>query len=111
MAHPTQYQKSKQTKQTIGRRPKQIFFQRRHTNSQWAQERMFTLLIIREMKIKTITRCHLTPSEWPPSKSTLTNVDKMWIKHNPCILFAGMYPGAAAMEESMKVPQRNRTTV
>ena len=44
-------------------------------------------------------------------KSTITNVDKMWIKHNPCILFAGMYPGAAAMEESMKVPQKNRTAV
>ena len=36
---------------------------------------------------------------------------RMWIKHNPCMLLAEMYPGAAAMEENMKVPQKNRTTV
>ena len=36
---------------------------------------------------------------------------RMWIKHNPGMPLAGLYPGAAAMEESMMVPQKNRTTV
>ena len=32
-AHAAQYQKNKQLSQKVGRRPKQTFLQRRHTNS------------------------------------------------------------------------------
>ena len=33
---------------------------------------------------------------------------RMWRKGNPCTLLVGMQIGAAAMENSMKVPQKNK---
>ena len=39
-AHVTQYQKSKQSNQQMGGRPKQTFLQRRHTDGQQAHEKM-----------------------------------------------------------------------
>ena len=36
-------EKQKQPHQTIGRRPKQTFLQRRHTNGQQAHEKMFNI--------------------------------------------------------------------
>ena len=50
--------KNKQPNQKVGKRPKQTFLQRRHTDDQQTQEKM---LINREMQIKTIMRCHLKP--------------------------------------------------
>ena len=46
--------------QKVGRRPKEIFLQRRHTDGQEAHEKMLKLLITREMQIKTTMRYHLT---------------------------------------------------
>ena len=43
---------NKTTQSKNGRRPKQTFPQRRHTDGQQAQKRCSTLLIIREMQIK-----------------------------------------------------------
>ena len=38
ITHAAQYQKSKQPSQKMGGRPKQTFFQRRHTDGQIAHE-------------------------------------------------------------------------
>ena len=38
--HTTQYQKNKQPNQKVGKRPKQTFLQRRHTDGQQTHEKM-----------------------------------------------------------------------
>ena len=43
-AHTTQYQKNKQPNQKMGRRPKQTFLQRRHTNGQKTHEKMLNII-------------------------------------------------------------------
>ena len=58
----------------MGRRPKYIFLQRRHTDDQQAHERHLTSLIIRETQIETIMRHHLTTVRTAIiNKSTNTN--------------------------------------
>ena len=42
-AHKAQYQKKKQPNQKMGRRPKQTFLQRRHTDGQEAHEKMLNI--------------------------------------------------------------------
>ena len=51
-----QYLKNKQTNQEMGRRSKQTFIQRRHTDGQEAHEKILKLQITREMQIKTSKR-------------------------------------------------------
>ena len=42
-AHAAQYQKKKKKNQRMGRRPKETFLQRRHTNGQEAHETMLNI--------------------------------------------------------------------
>ena len=42
-AHAAEYQENKQPNQKMGRRPKQTFLQRRHTDFQQTHERMFNI--------------------------------------------------------------------
>ena len=51
--------KKKKPNQKVGRTPKKTFPQRQHTDGQEAHERSLTLLIIKEMQIKTTVRHHL----------------------------------------------------
>ena len=65
--------KNKQPNLKMGRRSKQTFFQRRHTDGQKAHEKMLNMLIIREMQIKTTMRYHLTPARMPIIKRSTNN--------------------------------------
>ena len=56
-AHAAQYQKK--PNQKMGRRPKQTYLQRRHMYIQNAHEKMISILIIKDKRIKTTMTYHL----------------------------------------------------
>ena len=74
-----------------------------------------TLLIMREIQIKTTMRYDLTPVKMANISNSRnhTMLVRMWRKRNTFALLVGMQIGAATLENSMEVPQRskNRTTL
>ena len=60
-ASTTQCQKNKELNQRVGKRPKQTFLQEGLQMDNKQVKRCLTLLIIREMQIRTSMSCHITP--------------------------------------------------
>ena len=60
-----------------------------------------TLLIIREMQIKTMGY-RLTPDRMPLIKKSINN--KCWRKRNTLALLVGRYVDTATMEDGMEIP-------
>ena len=71
-AHTTQYQKSKQPNQKVGKGPEETFLQRRHTDGLQAHEdaQHHSLLDKCKSKLQEVTTSH--ESECPSSKSLQT---------------------------------------
>ena len=66
-------------------------------------KRCSTSLIIREIQITTTLRYHLTPLKVAKMHNTFS---RMWRNGNHLALLVGMQTGAAALENSVKVPQK-----
>ena len=66
-------------------------------------------IIIKEVQIKTTMRYHFTPVRMATiNKSSKQQVlTEMWRKGNPSVLLGGMQTGAATVESSMEIPQKN----
>ena len=73
----------------MDKRPKETFFQRRHTHCKQVNKKS-TSLIIREMQIKTTMRCHSDLSDGDYQEDKQQQVMRMWIKGNPPTLLVGM---------------------
>ena len=87
----------------MGRRSKQAFLQRRHTDGQKAHERCSISIIIRELQIKTTMRCHLI--------LVRINAREGVEKKELSILSTAMQIGTITMENSMEVPFKTKNIV
>ena len=103
--------KTKQPNQKIGR-SKQTFLQRRHTDGQKSHEKMPNITI-REMRIKTTMRYHLTIVKMAFIKKVCKQyiLKRVWRKGNPPALLVGIKIDAASMENNMEGPQKTKNRV
>ena len=113
-AHIAQCQKNKQPNQKVGKRPKQIFLQRRYrmANNTWKDVQRHSLL----EKCKSILQWDITShqSEWPTSKSLQTiNAGEGVEKREPSCIVGGNVNWYSHYgrwyEDSLKT--RNKTTI
>ena len=103
----------------MGRRIDHMFFQRRHRNRQQIHEKVSSLLIIKEIQIKTPMRYHLVPvriaiiKNKKTQQQEMTNAGEEVERRDHCARLVGMQIFAASMENSMQVHQKikNRATV
>ena len=72
-------------------------------------KRCSSSLIIREMQIQIIMRYHFTLIRMAIIKKIYNEqmLEGVWRKGNRSTLLVAMYVGAATMENSMEVPQKN----
>ena len=93
----------------MDRGSEQTFYQRRHTDGQQTHEKMLDITNHQgnatqnhsEISLHTCQNCCYQKDK----KQVLV---MMWRKENPCTLLVGMQIGAATIENSIKVSQKNK---
>ena len=90
----------------MGRRPKQTFFLRRHTDGQQVHEKMLNITNYQRNANQNYNE--VSPHTSKNGHHQMSTNNKCWKrcgeKGNPPTLLVGMYIGAATMENSMGVP-------
>ena len=74
-------------------------------------KRCSTLLIIREMQIKSILRYLSHLSKWLKSKTPKNNCWQRCQEREPCALLVGMSTSTSMVEKSMEVPQKIKNRI
>ena len=73
------------------------------------RKRCSTLLIIREMQIRTTMRYHLTPIKLAIiKKSTNNKLESTWRKGNTLALLVGLQTDIANMEDGMEILKKKK---
>ena len=89
----------------MGRRLKQTFLQRRHTDGQYTHEKMLNVAILRETEIKTTVRHHLTLVRMATiKKPTKINAGEDVEKREPSCTVGNVNWYSPTMEHSMEIP-------
>ena len=102
---PIQLNDRKRTQSKSGKRPKQTFLQRRHTDGLQTHEKMLNIAHYQRNANQNNNQITSHQSEWPSSKSLQTiNAGEGVRKGNPLTLLLGMQTSAATMENSVEIP-------
>lgn len=73
----------------MSKRLEQRFHKIRHLVGQYIHEKMLTSLVLREMQIKTTSKCHYTVSRVVKMKKT-KHLERMFSRKNPHVLRVGV---------------------
>ena len=87
-----------------GKGLQQIIHQRKYTNTDKHMKGYSTLLVLKEMEIKTKMRQHFTPTKMDITKKQLVQMLRNWSHHT---LLEGMQTDAAIVEKKLVLLQKN----
>ena len=92
----------------MGRRPKQTFLQRRHTDGQEAREKLLNITNYQRNANQNYSEIspHTSQNGHHQKIYKQQMLERVWRKGSPLALLVGMQIDTATMENSMEVPQK-----